>query len=61
MGADFRQQQELEEERMAHNLQCLERIQRAGLPDVARDVAAELGMSEEFRKFIQRRNNGNYC
>lgn len=47
-GPDFRQQQELEEERMVHNLEALRRIEKAGLPDVARDLAAELGLSKEF-------------
>lgn len=48
MSADFRQQQELEEERMAHNLNALERIVQAGLPDVAMDLASELGIREQF-------------
>jgi hypothetical protein len=44
----YRQQQELEAERMQHNLACLERIEKAGLPDVAKELAAELGLSKEF-------------
>jgi len=47
-GADFRQQQEAEEERMAHNLAALERIARAGLPEVAEELAAELGLKDQY-------------
>jgi len=53
-GADYRQMQEAEEERMAHNLAALERIQRAGLPEVARDLARELGLSRQFQQ-VERR------
>ena len=48
-GPDY-WQQELEAERMAHNLEALKRIERAGLPDVARDLAGELGLSDEFKR-----------
>ena len=54
-GPDFRQMQELEEERMEHNLQALKRIERAGLPDVARDLAGELGLTKEFNQQHERR------
>jgi len=47
-GADFRQQQEAEEERMAHHLAALERIVRAGLPEVAEELAAELGLKDQY-------------
>lgn len=53
-GPDYRQQQEVEEERMEHNLRALERIQRAGMPEVARDLARELGLSQQFQQ-IERR------
>ena len=49
-GPDYRQQAELEAERMAHNLEALKRIEQAGLPDVARDLAGELGLSDEFKR-----------
>lgn len=52
--SDF-QQQQAEEERMAHNLQALERIEKAGLKEVARDLAAELGLSKEFKQQTERR------
>ena len=47
-GADFRQAQELEEERLVHNLAALERIARAGLPEVAEELAAELGLKDQY-------------
>ena len=47
-GADFRQQQEDDEARMAHNLAALERIARAGLPEIAQELAAELGLKDQF-------------
>jgi len=47
-GADFRQQQEAEEERLAHNLAALERIARAGLPEIAEELAAELGLKDQY-------------
>lgn len=53
--ADWRQQQELEEERMAHNLEALKRIEEHGLPEVARDLAAELGISKQYQQ-IERRS-----
>ena len=49
-GADYRQQQEDDEARMAHNLAALERIARAGLPEIADDLAAELGIKPEWRQ-----------
>lgn len=49
------QQKQLEEERMAHNLEALKRIEEAGLSKVARDLAAELGLSKEFKNFNERR------
>ena len=48
-GADYRQQQEDDEARMAHNLAALERIARAGLPEVAQELAAELGLKDQFQ------------
>lgn len=54
MGADFRQQEELERERMEHNLQALKRIEHAGLPDIARDLASELGLTKEFNQQNER-------
>ena len=48
--SDYRQQQEVEEERMAHNLAALDRIVRAGLPEVAQELAAELGLKDQFNK-----------
>lgn len=50
-----RWQQEAEEERMAHNLDALKRIMKAGLPDVAKELAAELGLSKEFQRVNERR------
>ena len=49
MSADWQQQAELEQEHMAHNLEALKRIEQAGLPDVARDLAGELGLTNEYQ------------
>lgn len=53
--SDYRQQQEMEQERMAHNLECLKRIQEAGLDDVALEVAREFGLSREWERFSTER------
>ena len=55
MDGDYRQQQEAEQERMSHNLEALKRIMKAGLPDVAKELAAELGLSKEFQRVNERR------
>ena len=48
--ADYRQQQECEEARMAHNLAALKRIAKAGLPEVALELAAELGLKDQYNQ-----------
>lgn len=50
--SDERQQQELEEERMASELDALRRIEAAGLHDVAMFLAADLGLTKEFQREI---------
>lgn len=50
MDDDQEQQRQDDEERMAHNLAALNRIKEAGLPEVARDLASELGVSKEFNQ-----------
>lgn len=48
--ADFRQQQELEEERLRLDLDALTEIDRAGMHQVAEFLALELGLSEQFNQ-----------
>ena len=48
-------QAEIEEARMAHNLAALKRIAEAGLPEVAQELAAELGLKDQFNQ------KENYC
>jgi len=43
-------QAEAEESRMAHNLDALERIARAGMPEIAQELAAELGLKDQFNQ-----------
>ncbi len=45
--ADYRQQQELEEERLAHQLSLLDRIIDR---DLAAELASELGVSKEWQQ-----------
>ena len=48
--SDQRQQQADEEQRMAHNLEALKRIDDAGLRQIAQDLALELGLLKEFNQ-----------
>lgn len=56
--ADFRQMQEAEEERMAHNLAALERLEKVGQAEAAKYFASELGLSNEFNRKGERHEVG---
>lgn len=45
-----RQQQELEEEKLSIELNCLDMVNKAGLPEVAKILATHLGILNDYLK-----------
>lgn len=51
-GADYRQQEELHQERMREELAHLVQLEKAGMHEVAEFFAADLGITKEFQQEI---------
>lgn len=52
-GADFWQQQQLEEERLREELDCLVVVHKHGLEGTAQRLAVHLGITKQFQQEIQ--------